>query len=103
MLVVACDMPLVTGDLLARARPRARWAARPRWSPRAGGRLQPLCARYEPAALAALQDFDQDQGATETVLGIGPAILEWADEQAFFNVNTPDDLLQAAALLAAHR
>ena len=102
VLVVACDMPLVTGDLLA-ALARAPLGRAPALVPRAGGRLQPLCARYEPAALAALQDFDQDQGATETVLGIGPAILEWADEQAFFNVNTPDDLLQAAALLAAHR
>ncbi len=100
VLVVACDMPLVGGDLLA-ALARAPAGGAPALVPRAGGRLQPLCARYEPAALGALQDFDQDQAATDAVLAIGPAILEWADEQAFFNVNTPEDLLQASALLAA--
>lgn len=102
VLVVACDMPLVSGDLLA-ALVRAPLGGTPALLPRSGGRLQPLCARYEASALAALQDFDQDRGAVETVLAMGPAILEWADEQAFFNVNSPDDLLQAAALLADRR
>ena len=39
----------------------------------------------------------------EAVLAFGPAILEWPDEQAFFNVNAPEDLLQAASLLNARR
>jgi F-type H+-transporting ATPase subunit beta len=39
----------------------------------------------------------------DAVLGLGPAILEWPDEQAFFNVNVPEDLLHAASLLNARR
>ena len=98
VLVVAGDMPLVTADVLA-ALVRAPLGGAPALVPRAAGRLQPLCARYEPAALAGLQDFAPDVPVREAVLGLGPAILEWPDEQAFFNVNAPEDLLQAAALL----
>ncbi|MGZ4267725.1 MAG: molybdenum cofactor guanylyltransferase [Solirubrobacteraceae bacterium] len=102
VIVVAGDMPLVTGELLA-ALVRAPLRGAPALVPRGGGRLQPLCARYEPAALAALQDFAHDVPTREAVLAIGPAILEWPDEQAFFNVNAPEDLLAAGALLAARR
>ena len=102
VLVVAGDMPLVTADVLA-ALIRAPLGGAPALVPRAGGRLQPLCARYEPAALAGLQDFAHDVPVGEAVLALGPAILEWPDEQAFFNVNAPEDLLQAAALLNARR
>ena len=102
VLVVAGDMPLVTADVLA-ALIRAPLGGAPALVPSAGGRLQPLCARYEPAALAALQDFAHDVPVREAVLALGPAILEWPDEQAFFNVNAPEDLLQAASLLNARR
>jgi molybdopterin-guanine dinucleotide biosynthesis protein A len=98
VLVVAGDMPLVTADVLA-ALIRAPLGGAPALVPRAGGRLQPLCARYEPAALDALQDYAHDVPVGEAVLALGPAILEWPDEQAFFNVNAPEDLLQAASLL----
>jgi molybdopterin-guanine dinucleotide biosynthesis protein A len=102
VLVVAADMPLVDADLLA-ALIRAPLGGAPALVPRAAGRLQPLCARYEPAAAAALQDFVHDAPVTDAVLGIGPAILEWPHEQVFFNVNRPEDVLQAASLLAARR
>jgi molybdenum cofactor guanylyltransferase len=101
VVVVAGDMPLVTADLLA-ALVRAEIDAHPpapALVPRAAGRLQPLCARYEPAARDALAAFDAAAPATETVLALGPAILEWPDEQAFFNVNAPEDVLTAAGLL----
>ena len=102
VLVVAGDMPLVTADVLA-ALVRAPLGGAPALVPRAGGRLQPLCARYEPAALAGLQDFAHDVPVGEAVLALGPATLEWPDEQAFFNVNAPEDLLRAASLLNARR
>lgn len=102
VIVVAGDMPLVTGDLLT-ALVRAPMRGAPALVPRAGGRLQPLCARYEPSALAALQGFAPDVAVGDAVLAIGPAILQWADEQAFFNVNAPEDVLEAGALLAARR
>jgi molybdopterin-guanine dinucleotide biosynthesis protein A len=98
VVVVAADMPFVTRALLAAlARERARGA--PAVVPRAAGALQPLCARYDPAALAALTGFDPAARAQEVVAALGPRILAWPDDEPFFNVNAPEDLLQAAALL----
>jgi molybdopterin-guanine dinucleotide biosynthesis protein A len=98
VVVVAGDMPFVTRSLVAAlARERARGALAV--VPRAAGRLQPLCARYEPAALAALQPFDAHADVATTVDALRPRILEWPDEEPFFKVGGPEDLLQAAALL----
>jgi molybdopterin-guanine dinucleotide biosynthesis protein A len=62
-----------------------------------------LCARYEPAALEALDGFDATARATDLVAALGIAELELADETPFLNVNVPEDLLQASALLASRR
>jgi molybdopterin-guanine dinucleotide biosynthesis protein A len=98
VVVVAADMPFVTRALVAAlAHERARGA--PAIVPRAAGALQPLCARYDPPALAALTGFDPAAGAQEVVAALGPKILTWPDDEPFFNVNAPEDLLQAAALL----
>ena len=69
--------------------------------PRAGGRLQPLCARYDPPALAGLTGFDPAARARGGRRCAWPGILTWPDDEPFFNVNAPEDLLQAAALLGA--
>jgi molybdenum cofactor guanylyltransferase len=98
VVVVSGDMPFVTRGLVtALARERARGA--PAVVPRAAGRLQPLCARYDPGALAALTAFDPGTPAEETVAALGPRILDWPDDAPFFKINRPEDLLQAAALL----
>jgi molybdopterin-guanine dinucleotide biosynthesis protein A len=100
VVVVAADMPFVTRALVtALAHERARGA--PAIVPRAAGALQPLCARYDPPALAALTGFDPAARAQEVVAALGPKILTWPDDEPFFNVNAPEDLLQAAALLGA--
>jgi len=98
IVVVAADMPFVTRGLVtALARERARGA--PAVVPRAAGRLQPLCARYDPAALTGLAGFDPTAPAHEAVTALGPRIIDWPDDEPFFNVNRPEDILQAAALL----
>jgi len=98
IVVVAADMPFVTvGLVTALARERARGA--PAVVPRAAGRLQPLCARYDQAALPALGAFDPTAPAHEVVAALRPRILDWPDDEPFFNVNRPEDILQAAALL----
>jgi molybdenum cofactor guanylyltransferase len=100
IVVVAGDMPFVTRGLVsALARERARGA--PAVVPRAAGRLQPLCARYEPRALSALADCDFASPVSDVVAAMGPRIVEWPDEEPFFNVNGPEDILQAAALLGS--
>jgi molybdenum cofactor guanylyltransferase len=98
VVVVAADMPFVSRALVtALARERARGA--PAVVPRAVGRLQPLCARYDPPALAALAGFDPAARAQDVVAALGPRVLDWPDDEPFFNVNAPEDLLHAAALL----
>ena len=98
VVVVAGDMPFVTRGLVAAlARERSRGAAAV--VPRAGGRLQPLCARYEPRALGALAGCDLTAPLSDAVGALDPRILEWPDEEPFFTVNSPEDILQAAALL----
>ena len=98
VVVVAGDMPFVTRSLVASlARERARGAVAV--VPRASGRLQPLCARYDPRALTALAACDFTAPLRDVVAGLSPRIVEWPDDEPFFNVNHPEDILQAAALL----
>jgi molybdenum cofactor guanylyltransferase len=98
VVVVAADMPFVTRALVtALARERARGA--PAVVPYAAGALQPLCARYDPPALGGLAGFDLAARAQDVVAALGPRVLQWPDDEPFFTVNAPEDLLQAAALL----
>jgi molybdopterin-guanine dinucleotide biosynthesis protein A len=98
VVVVAGDMPFVTRALVAAlARERSRGAVAV--VPRAGGRLQPMCARYEPRALGALAGCDLAAPVADAVGALAPRILEWPDEEPFFTVKGPEDILQAAALL----
>jgi molybdenum cofactor guanylyltransferase len=98
VVVVAGDMPLLSIAVVgALARERARGA--PAVVPRAGGQLQPLCARYEPSALARLSHFDSGAPAGAVVASLAPRIVDWPDERSFFNVKRPEDLLQASVLI----
>jgi molybdenum cofactor guanylyltransferase len=99
VLVCAADMPLVSAETVSAL------AAAPAGGaavvvPRAGGRLQPLLARYEPAALAGLRAAPPGQPLTATVEALAPRVIEWEDERPFFNVNSPADLGVAAQELA---
>jgi molybdopterin-guanine dinucleotide biosynthesis protein A len=96
LLVGAADMPFVPVELLRALLADDSDAAAV--VPRAGGRLQPLLALYRPAALPALRSAAPDAPLTATVEALAPTILEWPDETAFFNVNTPEDLRRAEAL-----
>jgi molybdopterin-guanine dinucleotide biosynthesis protein A len=101
VLVSAGDLPFVTPALverLLRVEPRGALAV----VPRAGGRLQPLLARYAPSAhapLAAALARDPLPSLTDVVAGLRPRVLELDDALPFFNVNAPEDLLTAAGLL----
>ena len=99
IVVVAGDMPFVTRALVA-AHERERARGAPAVVPRATGRLQPLCARYDPRALTALAACDFTAPLRDTVAALSPRILDWPDDEPFFNVNHPEDILQAAALLS---
>ena len=101
VVACACDLPLVTASLI-----REIVAADPGGAPavitRSDGRLQPLLGRYEPEALGPLTVALGLQAAPlcDTVAALGPYFVDVADPTLLFNVNTPEDLLQASALLA---
>jgi molybdopterin-guanine dinucleotide biosynthesis protein A len=99
VLVVPVDVPLMDAGtlrvLLTAADPEATVVV-----PRVHGRLQPLCALYRPAALAGLASFDPAARATDIVVGLAALVVDAPDPTSFLNVNRPEDLLQASALVA---
>ncbi|HEU4701694.1 MAG TPA: NTP transferase domain-containing protein [Conexibacter sp.] len=105
ILVSAGDLPFLSPELVERL-VHADAGGAPAVVPRAGGRLQPLFARYRPAAypaLAAALRQDPLPSVTAAVAALGPRIVELDDAQPFFNVNAPEDLLTAAGLLDRSR
>jgi molybdopterin-guanine dinucleotide biosynthesis protein A len=98
ILVVAVDLPLMDAATL-----RALIATDPGGAaavvPRVEGRLQPLAALYTPAALDGLAEFDVDARASDVVTAVGIREVEGLDPTAFFNVNRPEDVLQASVLV----
>jgi molybdopterin-guanine dinucleotide biosynthesis protein A len=104
VLVCAVDMPLLDAATLrvvltaAAVVPEA-----PVVVPQAGGHLQVLCALYRPAALAGLEGFDPSARAADLVDALGPAVIPFQDDTPFFNVNAPEDVVRAEALLQVRR
>jgi molybdenum cofactor guanylyltransferase len=103
VLVCAGDMPFVPVSLLTRlaAHDAGGAPAVVATSERHG--LQPLLARYEPAALELLAPAAAEAvaPARAVVAELAPVVVMVADARALFNVNTPEDLREAEALLAA--
>lgn len=104
-LALACDLPLLTEALLRRLAAEA-----PAWEavvPRAGGELQVLCAAWGRGCLPAMDaGLAAGERALHPVLGrLRTRYLEEAELAAcggagmFLNVNTPEDLARAAAVL----
>jgi molybdenum cofactor guanylyltransferase len=101
VLVCAADLPLVTAEVLAelvRADPGRAPAVVAVGVER---RLQPLlgCYRPEAAALLAAAAREGSTPVRGAVRAIGARELAVPDE-VLFNVNTPEDLARAEALLA---
>ena len=100
ILVSAGDLPFLDPGFVERLS-RADAHGAPAVVPRAGGRLQPLLARYSPAAhasLAAALRSDPLPSLRDAVQALDPT-CSTDDESPFFNVNAPEDLLTAAGLL----
>ena len=101
VLLLAVDMPHVSVDLLRFLAGRAGPGTA---VPRAGGHPQPMCARYGPDVLAAvderlaaggrsLRDLLETMAASGAVDWVEPE--EWepvAGPKAFADVDTPEDL-----------
>jgi molybdopterin-guanine dinucleotide biosynthesis protein A len=104
--VLACagDLPFVSPELIARLAtidPDPATAV----ITSCRGQVQPLLGCYQQRALALLGPAARagDRPVREAVTAIGPRMLEIDDPDLLFNVNSPDDLLQAAAMLDRRR
>jgi molybdopterin-guanine dinucleotide biosynthesis protein A len=104
VLVCAADLPFVSPELVRRL-----VSADPGRAPAvlacAGGVTHPLLGCYQPRALELLAGEARAPSApvAETIAAIGPAVLEVDDPEELFDVDTPHDLLLAAALLDRRR
>ena len=104
VLVCASDMPLVTVELIegiARTDPGGAVAV----VASCRGEIQPLLGCYQPAALEplSLAARDPDVRLMEAVAALHPVHYEVEDPDCLFNVNSPDELLQVAAMLDRRR
>jgi len=100
VLVCAADMPLVTPELIS-AIARADPVGAPAVVASTGGELQPLLGCYQPEALEPLTAANAGGAVAlrDAVAALGPSRYEVEDPDELFNVNSPTDLLQAAAML----
>lgn len=102
VLVCGVDLPLLTPALIRRLSVHDARGA-PAVLAAAGGVIQPLLARYEPQALRVLPADPGERPLRELVRALAPALLEVDDPEELFNVNAPEDLLRAAAILDRRR
>ena len=101
-LVLACDLPFLSDeavDYLLRKRDTAGFATAYRSAH--DGLPEPLCAIWEPAAAAALAEYQAGGGHCPRKFLIRHAVplLEPLDRRALDNVNTPEEYAQATAAL----
>ncbi len=93
VLVCAVDLPFVDAQLLTRV------AAAPGTVVHVAG--QPLVGRYDPAVAAELaRAVREGRSVVQAVAGLAPTVIACEDPAALFNVNTPEDLAAAEAILA---
>ena len=104
VLVCPADLPFVTPGLI-KALAGARAEGAPAVIATCRGQDQPLLGCYLPAAMPLLADaaYDGVAPVREVVASIGPQRLEVADPDELFNVNSPEDLLVASAMLSRPR
>lgn len=107
VVAIACDMPLVPARLVA-------WLAQLEEEVaicEADGRLQPLLGRYSPSVCERLaESLERGDSMTDAVTALDPFVVteekiaRFGDPQRiFFNINSPEDLAAAEAMLKGGR
>jgi molybdopterin-guanine dinucleotide biosynthesis protein A len=103
LVIVGCDMPFVSAELLA-------WLAEqpePLVAPALEGRVLPFPARYESSLRAGLERaLAEERSMANALISLSPRLLGTAELEAFgdparlcLNVNTTADLARAEAHL----
>ncbi len=100
VFVCAADLPLLSPALIAQIA-----ATDPAGAPvvvaARDGTIEPLLGVYWPVAGELLGGAPADRPARELVAALGPRLVEVGDPQQLFNVNTPEELRRAGAMLAS--
>jgi molybdopterin-guanine dinucleotide biosynthesis protein A len=102
-VVCGCDMPFVSPGLLIKLATSDRQLV----VPRAGGRLHPLIARYDPTLLEPLRHaLRRQRPLQDVVAGLEPSVLEETElrelgdpDLLLFNINEPADHQRAEEIL----
>ncbi len=104
VLVCGADLPFVTARLI-RKLARANPGRAPAVVASARGVMQPLLGCYQWRALALLRGEAQAETrpVQDMIAAIDPVLFEVEDPEELFDVDSPDDLLQAAAMLDRRR
>lgn len=97
VVVLACDLPLVT-PAVVRALAEQPAGEAIAVVARAGDEVQPLCARYDPAALARLEGFDPGTRLQAAVAALRPVYVD-VPAEALLNVNDAAGLAEAERVL----
>jgi molybdopterin-guanine dinucleotide biosynthesis protein A len=102
LLTAPCDAPLLPQDLAERL--LAAIGAAPAAVARSPGGLQPLCAIWRTMMIRPLQAALADglhPPAHRILADANAVIVDFPDEAAFLNVNTPEDFAEAERRLKA--
>lgn len=102
-LVIACDLPFLTDEVLDRLleeRDPAAFATA--YTSSHDGLPEPLCAVWEPGAAAAIDAFlgTGRNCPRKFLMNHAVRLLEPEDRRALDNVNTPEEYARAVELLA---
>jgi molybdopterin-guanine dinucleotide biosynthesis protein A len=99
IVVCAVDLPFITPELIYRLA-TADLAKSPAVVAGCGKDVQPLLGLYGTRAIDSLRaGMSADVPVRELVASLQPRMLEVGDPELLFNINSPEDLLHAAAIL----
>jgi len=99
VVVCASDLPFVTPELIYRLA-TADLGKSPAVVACCGTDVQPLLGCYAPRAIDPLRNgLPAEAPVRELVASLHPRMLEVGDPELLFNINSPEDLLHAAAIL----
>jgi molybdopterin-guanine dinucleotide biosynthesis protein A len=104
VVVCGADLPFVSAQLVERLA-RANPGRAPAVIACAKGTMQPLLGCYQRRALPLLTAAAAAASCPlrETIAAIEPVLLEVDDPEELFDIDAPDDLLQAAAMMDRRR
>ena len=99
VVVCAVDLPFVTPELIYRLA-TADLGQSPAVLACCGEDVQPLLGCYAPRAMEPLRTaLPAEAPVRELLASMGPRMLDVGDHELLFNINSPEDLLHAAAIL----